>query len=681
MMLGECWARGPELRRDFAFDLIGERTDMATTATQEKTDETATETKAPELSPEEIADRLRPSDPRISPDGKAVAFVVAPLGKKEEQVKQAIWWSRDGQPAKQFSGGEHSDHSPRWSPDGTKLAFISNRKDKEGKASNLFVSPVDGGEALALGDLKGSLSHPQWSPDGKSIAVLRTDEDTEAEKKAKEEEKKDHEVFEEDDKLTRLWVIDAASGKARCLTHGNRHILDYAWAPDSERLVLVTGDEPNINAWLIKTHLSVVAASGGLQKPVADFPSGVGAPVIREVDGQEVVALIADDHRNDPSQSVWTVPLTGGEKRNLLPGYEGVVAALEPLGIAPDALGLLMIEGTQGKIYRLSANGGELGPITPPSLAKSGTFNGISFSADGSRIAGIWTDSSHPEEVFIGKSDGNVTTVSEFGKPFADRLQAGEVVRWQSSDGVEIEGVLIKPRDCQEGMRYPLVVQVHGGPSWQWEDRANLSWHDWAQMLASRGYAVLLPNPRGSTGRGSAFEKLLQDDVGGGEAQDLISGARAMVERGIADPDRLGIAGWSWGGYLTAWTITQTDIFKAAVMGAGLANLISDHGAGDIPNANLMYYPGHPYEHFDHYADRSPLKHVTKVKTPTLILHGANDVRVHPEQGQEYYRALKVLGVPTRLVRYPREGHGIAERNHQIDIMERIIDWLGKYLR
>jgi dipeptidyl aminopeptidase/acylaminoacyl peptidase len=208
-----------------------------------------------------------------------------------------------------------------------------------------------------------------------------------------------------------------------------------------------------------------------------------------------------------------------------------------------------------------------------------------------------------------------------------------------------------------------------------------LDWHDWAQLLANRGFAVLMPNPRGSTGYGDAFQKLLQNDVGGGESRDLVAGALAMVERGIADRARLGIAGWSWGGYLTAWTITQTDIFSAAVMGAGLSNMISDHGQGDIPTANLLYYPAQPYHEMEHYWASSPIRYVANVKTPTLIVHGDEDARVHPAQGMEFFRALKVLGVPVRFVRYPREKHGFVERAHQIDLMSRIVDWFERYLK
>ena len=189
------------------------------------------------------------------------------------------------------------------------------------------------------------------------------------------------------------------------------------------------------------------------------------------------------------------------------------------------------------------------------------------------------------------------------------------------------------------------------------------------------------PIPRGSTAYGAAFQKALQDDVGGGEAQDLISGAQAMVERGIADGDRLGIGGWSWGGYLTARTVTVTTIFKAAVMGAGLSNIVSDHGQDDIPNANLLYFPGQLYDQIDAYWAASPIREIAGCTTPTLILHGDNDARVHPAQGMEFHRALRTLGVPTRFVRYPREGHGIGERLHQLDLLRRLLDWYDRFLK
>ena len=308
-------------------------------------------------------------------------------------------------------------------------------------------------------------------------------------------------------------------------------------------------------------------------------------------------------------------------------------------------------------------------------------MEGPTVAANRERLAVIWTDSATPEEVYLGDLNGPARPVTSYGKEFLGRLQPTEHVTWLSDDGVEIEGLLTYPVGYEPGKRYPLVVEIHGGPSWRWEDRAMLNWHDWAQFLASHGYAVLMPNPRGSTGYGHEFQRLLQNDVGGGESRDLVTGALAMVERGIADRERLGIAGWSWGGYLTAWTITQTDIFSAAMMGAGLANIVSDHGQDDIPSANLLYFPGHPYDHMEAYWAASPIRYVANVTTPTLILHGDQDARVHPAQGAEYFRALKVRGVPVRFVRYPREKHGISERAHQIDVMNRLLDWFDRYLK
>lgn len=634
--------------------------------------------KGPVIGYEEIADRLVPAEPRISPNGQSVACTAGTLGKKEEHPNRAIWLSRHGAPAKRFSGGEWNDHGIAWSPDSTRLAFLSNRVDP--KKEGLYLVPVDGGEAQRLGEIEGSLGNVRWSPDGKTIALLREDPETDEEEKRKEE-KNDPVVVEEELKNVRIWLVDVETGKARCLTFGQRSVLDYCWAPDGSRIVFISTPLNTINARFLTTTLWHMPVSGGLATRIADFRPAPGSPEVREVDGERVVTLIASGHRDDPSPSVWSVPMSGGTPINLLPGLEGAVSELLPDPASPGHLIVRIVEGTHGRLYRLPATGGDLAPLTPAGYDETGTVHaGPSVAADGRKLAFIYTSSDRPEELYGPGAGGETVALTSFGEAFKDRLTPGEVVSWASSDGVTIEGVLLYPRGYQEGTRYPLVVQVHGGPSWQWEDRVNLNWHDWGQMLTSRGYAVLMPNPRGSTGRGSDFEKLLQDDVGGGESRDLVTGAQAMVERGIADPDRLAIAGWSWGGYLTAWTITQTTIFKAAVMGAGLANLISDHGAGDIPEANTAYYPGHPYTDWDLYADRSPLKFVTNVVTPTLILHGENDARVSPTQGLEYYRALQVLGVPVRFVRYPREGHGIQERHHQIDLMRRTVDWLEQHL-
>ncbi|MGC4105546.1 MAG: S9 family peptidase [Thermomicrobiales bacterium] len=627
---------------------------------------------------DEIADRLIPGDPQVSPDGRHVAFTVAKANHTGDGIERAIWLSRDRGPATRFTGGKATNACPRWSPDSSQLLFIANRDDKE--KQGLYLLPLSGGEAQRLGELEGDLDEATWSPDGSKIAVLRTDPDTDAEKKRKDD-KDDPVVHEEDVKRVRLWIVDAATGAARQLTFGDVSVWEYAWTPDGQHLVVITTGIHVVNEMFRKQSLWIIPVAGGIRTHLGDFQDGVRSPVIRARNGEQVVAVLAGERVDDPATGVWTIPLTGGLKTNVTKGFHGTYYTLiaDPTDAAMAFAAV--VEGTRQRLYRVSVETGAMTAITPANVVEHGSLaSGPTVSQDGKTLAFGWTAMDAPIEIAIADLGADATFVTEFGKAFAGRLQPAERVTWESTDGVEIEGLLVRPKDVPEGTSVPLIVEIHGGPQWQWEDSIMLSWHDWAQMLASRGYAVLLPNPRGGTGRGSDFEKLLFGDVGGGEAQDVISGVKAMVERGIADPNRLGIGGWSWGGYLTAWCITQTDIFKAAVMGAGVANLISDHGAGDIAEANMTMYPGHPWTHWDLYAKGSPIRYATNVVTPTLIVHGENDIRVHPTQGQEYYRALKEVGVPVQFVRYPREGHSFRERAHQMDLMKRIVAWYEKYI-
>jgi dipeptidyl aminopeptidase/acylaminoacyl peptidase len=631
------------------------------------------------LMPEEIAGRTAPSDPRISPDGTRVVFVASPASKAGENWTRSLWISGDRCPTRQFTTGAADDNDPRWSPDGSRILFRSDRLKPGSGDYRLFVLSATGGEGLLLGELGGELSQPAWSPDGRWVAVLRKDPEPE-DVAARKKERDDAIVVEENPRFTRLWVVGADSAIARCLTTGEREIRCFAWAPDSLSLVTITTDAAEYDATFGPGDLWQVFVEGRSPRRVARFRTTPSSPVIVETSDGPIVAVRASDQRAQPEDSIWTVAFSGGEPVNVLPDFAGNVEEIVSLPGPEGRVAARIVERTHGRLYAVDLPSGAMTTLAPAMLAGHGSIaDGVSFSEDG-RLAAVWSDGTTLEEVWLGDTRGEAHALTSFGKDFHGRLQPVEHVRWTSDDGVEIEGLLTYPAGYQPGTRYPLVVEVHGGPSWQWEERVMLNWHDWAQMLASRGYAVLMPNPRGSTGYGSELQRLLQDDVGGGESRDLVAGALAMVERGIADPDRLGIAGWSWGGYLTAWTITQTRIFRAAVMGAGLSNMVSDHGQGDIPSANLLYYPGQPYDHMEDYWKSSPIRHVKAVRTPTLILHGEEDARVHPAQGMEYFRALKILGVPVRFVRYPREKHGFEERAHQIDLMQRIIDWLERYL-
>jgi len=628
----------------------------------------------PAVNPEALADLRHAFDIALSPDGTAVAYCVAPLGRKDEHPQQAIWIAREGMPARQFTGGTHADTSPTWSPTGDRLAFLSDRA-KPGEDQALYLLPLDGGEALPLGDLTGDLSNPLWSPDGTLIAVLVTDAPDPARKK-RQEDRDDRIIVEEEHRYTRLWVIEVATGKARCLTTGDREMRSCCWLPDGTGLVATSTPFPGWDEYFSDTTIWHIALTGGIPRKITEFPLSAHNPVIAGDDCYVAAAL----GREDPVSTIWRVNLTTGEQMKLTPHWDAEVMELFALPDDPGAIAAHVVQRVHASVFRVSLADGAVEDLSPSNLRGKGSVRSASLSRTGARLAVIWSDSSTPEELYFGTARGEAVTVTDFGAELRDHLAPAEIVRWTSVDGTEIEGILVRPRDAAPDKPLPLVVDIHGGPSWQWEDRVMLNWHDWAQMLAADGIATLLPNPRGSTAYGARFQQLLQDDVGGGESDDLISGARAMVERGIADPDRLGIGGWSWGGYLTARTITRTPMFKAAVMGAGLANVIADHGTGDIPRANLQYFPGHPYHHMDLYWAASPIRDVANVTTPTLILHGDSDARVHPTQGAEFFRALKLLGVPVEFVRYPREGHGIRERLHQIDLMQRVSAWYRRYL-
>ena len=628
------------------------------------------------FTPEEIANRLIPNDPRISPDGLHVAFTVSAASKKGEHQEQAIWLSGNGEPAKAFTSGVANDHNQRWSPDGSRLAFISDRADKDRKKCKLYVIPLAGGEAQPLGELEGDLSEPAWSPDGKSIAILREDPETANEKKRKED-RDDTIVVETETKRRRLWIVDVETGKARQLTYGTRQIWQFAWSHDGESLAITSTEGYDLNASCGPGDLWKVPAAGGLPVHVASFAMLPGDPIFVD----HGILVTSNGHWRDPPNSIWLAPADGADPRNLLPGYKGQIEGISPIPGQTNKVAARAVEGTHGLAYIFDVDTAQLTPIGFSGQHGDGSVtHEPSVSKDGARLAVIWANGTTPQEVFIGSAGENAKAVTELGKEFHGRLNKVEIVTWES-DGWEIEGILTYPAGYEEGKRYPLIVEVHGGPSWQWEDYCYLDWHDWAQVMASNGFAVLAPNPRGSTGRGAEFQSQLYNDVGGGEVRDLINGALAMVERGVADKDRLGIGGWSWGGYLTAITITRTDIFKAAMMGAGLANLISDHGTDDISDANLFYFSGYPYENFDPYWEGSAMKHIKNCKTPTLILHGDADARVPPSQGAEMFRALKSLGVPVEFVKYPREGHPIVERHHQLDLMRRLVGWYTKYLK
>ncbi len=315
-------------------------------------------------------------------------------------------------------------------------------------------------------------------------------------------------------------------------------------------------------------------------------------------------------------------------------------------------------------------------------LSQKRTINGTSISKDGRTIVLTMDAPDSATEVYVtDPSFASLKRLTNTNPQLAEVAQGEtEVVTWKSSDGVEVEGVLLKPVGFQAGRKYPTLVVAHGGPAGAYVNGFRLGGLEGGQVWAGKGWAVFYPNPRGSSNYGQKTLAANVNDWGGGDFKDIMTGVDALIARGISDPDKLAHIGWSYGGYMTAWVITQTNRFKAAMVGAGLTNMWSMYGTNDIPSVLIAYFGGIPNKQtLPLYLDRSAMSHIDKATTPTLILHGANDERVPTGQAYELYRGLKDRGKPTELVFYPREGHGITEYYHQKDRMERIYNWVTKY--
>ncbi|MCX2728431.1 S9 family peptidase [Thermomicrobium sp. 4228-Ro] len=635
------------------------------------------------LTVEELVTMRRPSDVRISPDGELVAYVVRPVSREGEHWESAIWVVpfAGGVPW-QFTSGLWDDREPRWSPDGWQLAFLSDRAER-GKFS-VYVMPRDGGEAIRVCDQTGEISGLEWSPDGRFLSFLMVEPETDEERRRREQRDDAH-VWESDWKFQRLWLLNPSTKEARVVTPERVQVWEYAWAPDGQRVALAVSWSPRVDDLYRETAVAVVDIESGDYRELFRL-RGLAEDLVWSADG-EWLAYRGPAGRVVHGEYVFRRRIEGGEPECLTPGYEGTVESLGSLA-GGQALVVVAYEGVDARVYRLDW-GGERALLCP---RVTGSWHGaVSGSADGSRWAGVWSDGEHVPDVWAWRTPHDISLevpeeaaglqrLTNLHPEIERKLCPVRLIEWESDPGVVVQGLLVMPRDESDRERLPLVVQIHGGPTSLWANEFAASWHDWAQPLATRGCAVLLPNPRGSTGRGTAWINALFGDVGGGEYRDVVRGVESLVERGIADPARLGVAGWSWGGYLTAWTITQTDRFRAAFMGAGLCNLVSDNNLGDIPSANLSYFERTPSEDPDAYWERSPIRFVSRVTTPILIVHGEEDQRVSVCESIQFFRALQLLGKPCQLVTYPREKHGFEERQHQRDLLTRLLRWFAERL-
>jgi dipeptidyl aminopeptidase/acylaminoacyl peptidase len=654
----------------------------------------ATAASAADWSPEKALEVKRVQSVHVSPDGSRVTYVVGSAvteGEKSEWLSHVHVACADGSSAFALTSGDKSSTDPAWSPDGKWIAFLSGRgpKDKDGKdpKANVWRIRVDGGEAEALTEEKGGVRAIEWSPDGKTIAFLMTDPKTDDEEKA-DKEKRDARVVDGAPKLTRLYVVPVekgADGKrpVRKLTEGAMSLgnlagpSEFAWSPDGRLVVFSHQPTPHIDDWPL-ADISVVEVETGRVRALAATGAAESDPIFSP-DGRQV----AFDQSNDPPtwrrrSRVAIVPVEGGAPRLLA---ETPDAQPDLVGWTKD--GRIVFGETHRTVNRvgvLPVAGGAPTFVSPdgvmadgPSLNAAGTHVGFSSQAPDRAPEPF----SAPLARFVPVQAAKVQA------PPAFAYGRTEALRWKSPDGTEVEGLVTYPVGYAAGARVPLLVVVHGGPAGVFvQTHTGVASPYPVAGFASRGYAVLRVNPRGSSGYGFDFRTANFRDWGKGDYQDIQSGVDALVARGVADPDRLGIMGWSYGGYMTSWTITQTERFKAASVGAGVTNLMSFQGTADIPGFLPDYFGG---EFWDadgaaRFQGHSAMFHVNKVKTPTLIQHGEQDLRVPTAQGYELYGALKRRKVPVTMVTYPRTPHGIQEPKLMLDAMNRNLAWFDEWV-
>ena len=619
----------------------------------------------------------------LSPDGKWVAYTVTKsvMTEKKSEYLTHIWISAlDGSSTFKLTSGEKSCTSPKWSPDGKWIAFTSSRSGK----NNIWLIRPNGGEAEKLTDVKTGVGSIDWSPDGTLIAFLMSDpepEEIEKKKKAKD----DARVVDGYYRYSHLYTIAAdvtseERPEPKKVTEGQFHVTGYDWSPDGKTFVIDHRDTPRIDDWRTG-DISLVPSEGAELIPLVRH-DGMDAGATFSPDGRTIAFV------SDRGNLIWarhwrlcTIPAAGGDVA-VLPETGDGRPSIEHW--AADGSGIYYFEssGTNRFLYFAPADGSAHRTVN----AMPGVWSSFDFSVDGSLVAFCREDLNLPEEVYIlplgvGVPEPKKITSANGHLP-EPPFTKSEVITWKGADGWDIEGILTYPLNYEDGKKYPLILNVHGGPAGVFlrTFTAGATLYP-LEVLASKGFFVLRPNPRGSSGYGWKFRFANLSDWGGKDYQDLMAGVDFLIEKGMADPERLGVMGWSYGGFMTSWVITQTDRFNAAAVGAGVTNLVSFTGTTDITGFIPSYFEGELWERQDVYSRHSAMYHVGNVVTPTLILHGENDLRVPLGQGYELYTALSRKGVETEMVVYPRTPHGPREPKLLLDVMNRHVEWFTEKLQ
>ena len=638
------------------------------------------------ITKEDIVNLKYVSSAQISPNGENICYTLSTPRKESEKPgprHTQVWVKRinDKDPI-QFTSSGYNSYSPQWNPNGKEITFLSLRKEISEK-TQLYSIPIDGGESRSFFDHPSGIGQYKWSKDGAWIAFLSTDTLSSDEEK-KIEKGYDMIVKDRNHRYQRLFLYNVSKNKTNLIFNDDLHVHDFIWSDDSKTLIFQATKKPGADLELMNRQLFKVKIPRSKPKKILNTPGKLGEMDISP-DGEKL-AFLGATSRNDPlSQSIFTVAINNPKNTISFKGTNESFYNLQ--WVDNEVILARSVRGTRtvlslitNEVVKNKETLSQKDVYSPDYIISS-----VKLHHKTNQLLITGHSNEHPNELFIKglyKDDLSKITASN---PFISNIKLGkqETINWESADGINIQGVITYPTSYRKGARYPLILQIHGGPEGVSLEGWNTSPGYPVQLLAAEGYVVLQPNYRGSGGRGVDFSKADHNDLGGLEYDDVIKGIDHLIELGIVNKDKVGTGGWSYGGYFSALgATTYSHRFKASMVGAGLTNMISFMGTTDIPyEMSIVHWNSWWFDEMDLHWDRSPLAHINKAKTPTLIIHGLEDKRVHPEQGLELYQALKIKGVDTELVFYPREPHGINERAHQLDYIERLVNWYNTYVR
>jgi dipeptidyl aminopeptidase/acylaminoacyl peptidase len=630
------------------------------------------------------------SDPHVSPDGSTIAFVITSVDQKQNRRRSQIWSvPADGsrEPVA-LTASPQSSSSPRWSPDGRSIAFLSARAaatDAAGETprTQVWLLSLAGGEPRRVTNLSNGVTSFQWSPDGTRFVVVSRSGPSDNAKSPSDVRHYKHANYKFndsgwfDDKRAHLWIVDVASGGSTQLTSGDEwNDSDPQWSPDGRRIAFVSDRTGKAFDEGHNTDVWTIDANGGPLTKISDHREADTSPRWSP-DGQTIAFLSAVPEKSHPR--IWLASSNGGgASRTAADNVDLIPSALR---WAERGKALYFETGFHGttQLYRVDLAARRAAAIT----SGDRTVHLADVSETTNRLVYAANDPTHLDDLYVadlnGRNEKQITHVNA-SLMRALSVVAVERVPYKGADGWDVDGFFMKPVGWEPGKQYPMILTIHGGPSGQF----GFDWYHEFQVYASHGWAVFFTNPRGSTGYGEKFERGIELNWGARDYIDIMNGVDAILAKyAWIDRDRLGVTGGSYGGFMTNWIVSHTNRFKAAVTLRSISNFVSDDGTRDGMYGHADDFGGDIFEKFDLYWDRSPLKYVKNVKTPTLVLHSDNDYRVPIEQGEQWFRALQHFGVPSEIVFFPRENHNLTrtgEPKHLVESIKWQVYWFERYI-